>query len=83
MDVAKLWASKGENLRIGVIESSEFPTETTIVDLTIEANRDLYLGNAVCKNFAKASAEVLLESKEPIPFKVVDSINNRAINSAL
>ena len=38
-----------------------------IVDLTITENRDKYLRNAVCKNVAKASEEVLLTCDVPIP----------------
>lgn len=67
--------SKGlTGLRIAEIDLNALPKDCKlkIVDLTTEENRDEYLGNAVCKNFAKASCEVLLECDVPIPCYVVD-----------
>ena len=77
LDVAKYYKGKGEKngltgLRICKFETDKLPTKCQIVDLTTEENRDRYLGNAVCKNFAKASAEVLLRCAAPIPCTVID-----------
>ena len=74
-EVAQRYKNKGlTGLRIAKIDLSALPKDCTlkIVDLTTEENRDKYLGNAVCKNFAKASCEVLLECDVPIPCYVVD-----------
>ncbi|XP_068741737.1 uncharacterized protein [Montipora capricornis] len=56
-------------LRIAEIDLDALPKSCPldIVDLTSKENRDKYLGNAVCKNFAKASWEVLLKCDVPIP----------------
>ena len=61
-------------LRIAEIDLNNLPEscKPKIIDLTSEENRDKYLGKAVCKNFAKASNEVLLQCDVPIPFKVID-----------
>ncbi|XP_067057983.1 uncharacterized protein [Acropora muricata] len=77
LDVAKKYKKKGEDkgltgLRICKFEVDKLPTTCQIVDLTTDANRDRYLGNAVCKNFAKASEEVLLQCAGPIPCTVID-----------
>lgn len=79
LDVAKYYKSVGEKkgltgLRIAEINLDNLPERCTleIVDLTTEENRDEYLGNAVCKNFAKASCEVLLKCDVPIPCTVID-----------
>ena len=77
LDVAKYYKEKGEKngltgLRICKFEINKLSTKCQIVDLTAEENRDRYLGNAVCKNFAIASAEVLLRCAAPIPCKVID-----------
>ena len=78
-DVAVHYKKKGEEkgltgLRIAEIDLDDLPEtcKLEIVDLTTAENRDKYLGNAVCKNFAKASCEVLLQCDEPIPCRVVD-----------
>ena len=77
LDVALEWVDKtykesGVKPRIGVIYANHIPYGTEIIDLTIEANRDRYLGNAVCKNFAKKSQEVLLANMmQAIPFNVL------------
>ena len=78
-DVAVHYKEKGEEkgltgLRIAEIDLDDLPEtcKLEIVDLTTAENRDKYLGNAVCKNFAKASCEVLLQCDEPIPCRVVD-----------
>ena len=77
--VAQHYKTVGERkgltgLRIAKIDLNALPRhrKLKIVDLTTEENRDKYLGNAVCKNFAKASCEVLLECDVPIPCYVVD-----------
>ena len=80
LDVAKYYKEKGEEkgltgLRICKFEADKLPTTCKIIDLTTEANRDKYLGNAVCKKFAKASAEVLLQCAKPIPCTVIDPLN--------
>lgn len=79
LDVAKYYKEKGEKegltgLRIAEIDLTNLPENCTLemVDLTSEYNRDKYLGNAVCKNFAKRSSEVLLKCDKPIPCKVID-----------
>ena len=61
-------------LRIAEIYLDDLPETCKLekVDLTTEENRYKYLGNAVCKNFAKASCEVLLKCNVPIPCHVVD-----------
>ena len=63
-----------KGLRIAEIDLDDLPEtcKLEIVNLTTAENRDKYLGNAVCKNFAKASCEVLLKCDEPIPCRVVD-----------
>lgn len=87
LDVAKYYKEKGEKkgltgLRIAQID--KLPSTCNVVDLTIEANRDKYLGNAVCKNFAKASMEVLLQCDVPVPCKVIEEANgNRKDSSEL
>ena len=79
LDVARYYKKKGEEkglsgLRIAQIQLDKLPEgcKLKIVDLTTEENRNKYLGNAVCKNFAKASCEVLLECNVPIPCEVID-----------
>ncbi|XP_022809131.1 uncharacterized protein LOC111346100 [Stylophora pistillata] len=79
-EVAKHYKAMGKKkgltgLRIAEIDLDALPKhcKLEIVDLTTEENRDKYLGNAVCKNFAKASCEVLLACDVPIPCHVVDS----------
>lgn len=81
-DVALHYKAKGEEkgltgLRIAKIDLDDLPEtyKLEIVDLTTEENRDKYLGNAVCKNFAKASCEVLLKCNVPIPCHVVEEEN--------
>ena len=80
LDVAKDYKKKGEEkgitgLRICEFEVDKLPQTCQIVDLTTEENRDKYLGNAVCKAYAKASAEVLLQCGVPIPCTVIDPPN--------
>ena len=82
LDVAREWVEKtyektGVRPRIGVIKRWQIPYGTKVIDLTIEANRDSYLGNAVCKNFAKASQEVLLVNRKAIPFKIYSPESTR------
>ncbi|XP_020621807.1 uncharacterized protein LOC110059455 isoform X2 [Orbicella faveolata] len=77
LDVAKYYMEKGKEkgltgLRICQFEVDKLPQSCQIVDLTTEENRDKYLGNAVCKNFAKASAEVLLQCSLPASCTVFD-----------
>lgn len=79
LDVARYYKKKGEQkgltgLRIAQIRLDKLPEgcKLEIVDLTTEENRNKYLGNAVCKNFAKASCEVLLVCDVPIPCEVID-----------
>ena len=81
-DVALRYKAKGEEkgltgLRIAEIDLDDLPEtcKLEIVDLTTEENRDKYLGNAVCKNFAKASCEVLLKCNVPILGHVVEEEN--------
>ncbi len=81
LEVAKHYKQEGEKknltgLRIAEIDLDDLPENCKLetVDLTSEENRDKYLGNAVCKNFAKASCEVLLECDVPIPCKVIDPL---------
>lgn len=93
LDVMKYYKKMGEKkgltgLRIAKLTAlDKLPKvcKLKIVDLTIEANRDKYLGNAVCKNFAKKSCEVLLECNVPIPCEVIDKLadNNRKDPSEL
>ena len=62
LEVANYYREKfGSTLQIAQVDISSIPTTCNIFDLTNAENRQLYLGNAVCKNFAKASCEVLLE----------------------
>lgn len=79
LDVAKHYKAVGEKkgltrLRIAEVQLDNLPKHCRleIVDLTSEENRDHYLGKAVCKNFAKASCEVLLKCDVPIPCEVID-----------
>lgn len=77
LDTALHYKNKGEKeglsgLRIAEIDLNNLPKSCKIIDLTSEENRDKYLGKAVCKNFAKASNEVLLQCDVAIPFKVID-----------
>ena len=77
LDVAKYYKKKGEEkgltgLRIAEIDLDELPLSCKYLDLTTEAIREEYLGNAVCKNFAKASQDVLLQCNVLIPCKVID-----------
>ena len=77
LDVAKYYKKKGEEkgltgLRICEFEVDKLPQPCQIVDLTTKENRDEYLGNAVCKNYAKGSMEVLLQCGVPIPCNVID-----------
>ena len=79
LEVAKYYKEMGKKkgltrLRIAKIRLDKLPKgcQLKTVDLTTEKNRDKYLGNAVCKNFAKASCEVLLECNVPIPCEVID-----------
>ena len=77
LDVAKDYKEKGEKkgltgLRICKFDVNKLPSTCQIVDLTTEENRDKYLGNAVCKNYAKASPEVLLQCTVPIPCTAID-----------
>ena len=77
LDVAKYYMGKGKEkgltgLRICHFETDKLPQSCQIVDLTTEENRDKYLGDAVCKNFAKASAEVLLQCGLPVPCTALD-----------
>ena len=83
-DVALHYKAKGEEkgltgLRIAEIDLDDLPETCKLetVDLTTEENRDKYLGNAVCKNFAKASCEVLLKCNVPIPCHVVDPLEEK------
>ena len=76
LDVAKDYKEKAEEkgltaLRIRKFEVDKLPTTCQMVDLTTEENRDKYLGNAVSKNYAKASAEVLLQCAVPIQCTVI------------
>ena len=80
LDVAQDYKKKGEEkgltgLRICEFEVDKLPQSCQIVDLTTEENRDKYLGNAVCKAYANASAEVLLQCSVPIPCTVIDPPN--------
>ena len=70
-------------LRIAEIDLDDLPEtcKLEIVDLTTAENRDKYLGKAVCKNFAKASCEVLLQCDKPIPCHVVDPPKEKIISS--
>lgn len=79
LDTAYHYKEQGERknltgLRIAEIDLDNLPEncKPEIIDLTSEENRKKYLGNAVCKNFAKASREVLLKCDVPIPCKVID-----------
>ena len=77
LEAAKKYKKEGEKkgltgLRIGEIEVDKLPENCQIIDLTTEENRDRYLGKAVCKNFAKASQEVLLQCDVPIRCTVID-----------
>lgn len=79
LEVARYYKIMGEQkgwtgLRIALIHLDKLPEgcKLKIVDLTTEENRNKYLGKAVCKNFAKASCEVLLECNVPIPCEVID-----------
>lgn len=56
--------------RVVTVLTSQLPNDCNIFDLTVQANRDMYLGNAVCANFAKSDCEVLLECGSPIPCQI-------------
>lgn len=89
LDVARYYKKKGEEkgltgLRIAEIDVSKLPVGTLMFDLTTAANRDKFIGPGpiVCKNFASASQEVLLVSKEPIPSKVIEEeFSGHEVNS--
>ncbi len=54
-----------------IAQVNDIPQQCMVIDLNIEANRDYYLENAVCKNFAKASCEVVLSCGiVPVPCTV-------------
>ena len=79
LPVAQHYKALGEkkgltDLRIAEIDLDALPKSCALetVDLTSEENRHKYLGNAVCKNFAKASCEVLLKCDVPIPCHVIE-----------
>ena len=59
------------------------PVGTVIFDLTTDENRDKFIGPGpiVCKNFAKASQEVLLVSEIPIPSEVIEKFSGHNLNS--
>ena len=83
LEVAQYYKEIGKqkglkDLRITKIVVSDLPTDTQIYDLTTDENRDTYIGSGpiVCKNFAKKSEEVLLESKLPIQSEVIEEINH-------
>ena len=81
LEVALFWQTKTPKLKIAVIDRDLLPKDTTVIDLTVEANRDRYLGNAVCKNFAKASEEILLENpNEAIPFTYYEKSEQKMRN---
>ena len=80
LDAAKRYKAKAEKerangLQIVKIDLDALPEgcKLKIEDLTITENRDKYLRNAVCKNVAKASEEVLLTCDVPIPCYVIKS----------
>ena len=80
--MAKDYKEKGEGkgltgVRICKFEVDKLPTTCQIVDLTTEENRDKYLGNAVSKNYAKASAEVLLQCAVPIQCTVKTFVDTK------
>jgi hypothetical protein len=88
LEVARYYKQKGEekglkDLRIAKIDLDKIPKGHKIrtTDLTIEANRNKYLGKAVCKNFAKKSEEVLLTCDTPIPFEVLKPEDENVIKS--
>lgn len=58
-------------LRIGQFNVSKFPESCQMIDLSKTERRNEYLGDAVCKNYAKASREVLLQCNVPIPCTVI------------
>jgi hypothetical protein len=60
--VAVKWATK-DGRRIAVIDLSK--VQGGVYDLTIAANRRRYLTNPVARNFAQASAEVVIEGTIP------------------
>jgi hypothetical protein len=60
LEVANYWNQFDPTLPIAIIDIENIPSQCQLYDLTSEEVRDEYLGNAVCKNFAKASCEVLL-----------------------
>ena len=77
LTVAKKYMQRGTDngltgLRIGKFEVSKLPQSCKTIDLSKTAKRNEYLANAVmANNFAKASAEVLLQYHEPIPCTVI------------
>ena len=74
MEVANDWKQRsGLDLQIATVKSEDIPERCVIYDLTTAENRQLYLRNAVCKNFAKASCEVLLSCGDE---RVKCTINN-------
>jgi len=72
LDKAKRFRAKAiekdreAQFQIAVIDTRDIQSHTEFVDLTTEENRDHYLGEAVCKNYAKCYEEVLLLSTKPI-----------------
>lgn len=67
LKVAKAYAQKTGNRIVKLtVNNTTISKFNEFVDLTSEKNRDEYLGNAVYKNFAKASSEVVISSSVPI-----------------
>ena len=82
LDVARCYKKIGEEkgltgLRIAKIDVSKLPVGTRMFDLTTDENRDKFIGPGpiVCKNFARKSQEVLLESMNPIPSEVIEEFS--------
>ena len=70
LDVTAKYSAKSGG-QVVEVDTSNLPSGCQIFDLTVQANHDMYLGNAVCANFAKSDCEVLLLCTAPVPCTVI------------
>lgn len=72
LTVAQTYSDRTGNRIVELVLNPDLiSTFTVFVDLNSEENRDYYLGKAVCKNFAKASCEVIISSPQPLVTKLI------------
>lgn len=64
INVANKWATK-DGMRIVEIDLNKLPSDVNVYDLSTDIGRSTYLKGVTSKNFAKNSAEVLIEGYIP------------------